>query len=114
MTSPPSEEPWERAGQFAELALGRSSWVRLSSSSEDELTALLRQGWSRAKDESRQDEWDDSVSSLINTLIRKLGERGYTSGIEYKDDRVRDNRRPLPPEAFSDAIRSICPLWPFC
>jgi hypothetical protein len=94
--------------------MGRGAGVMLDMPTREAFANVLREGWEQARAEAREDDYDSAAQELVNGLVDSLKELRRGRITEYRDGRPRAGIVQLPPEAFADAIRSLCPIWPFC
>jgi hypothetical protein len=110
----PPEEPWEHALQLGTVAMGRGAGVMLDMHTREAFIKMLREGWARARAEHREEDYDAAAQELVDGLVDSLREVRRGRITEYRDGRPQAGIVQLPPEVFADAVRSLCPIWPFC
>lgn len=112
--SSPAEQPWERALSLATRGLGRGARVMLDIETRSDLIDVLRKAQDRAQDEGRLDEYGPAAEKLVRGLVNHVVENVPPATEIRHSDSPQASISVLPPQAFGDALRSVCPLWPFC
>jgi hypothetical protein len=113
MTSPqgPDISTPNEALEFAVRAIGRSRGVQLSRNAQMVILTRLETGYEELVRQDQTEVYRERVQMLVEKIIRQLPEKNYD--VEYRSPGALVPSF-LPPSALSDALKSICPLWPFC